>query len=136
VWIFHGDAFDVVMEHSKWLAKLGAVGYDILILINRSFNFISRKMGRGKISLSKKIKDKVKSAVAFINKFESTVCEVAASNGYQYVLCGHIHEPCIKTMVTQCGTVRYLNSGDWIENLTALEYNDAEWKLYRYAEDA
>jgi len=134
-WIFHGDAFDVVMQHSKWLAKLGAVGYDTLILINRFINFFSEKLGKGKISLSKKIKNSVKSAVAFINKFEATVCEIAATNQYSYVICGHIHEPAIKNIVTPEGTVCYLNSGDWIENLTALEYNDKEWKLYRYLED-
>lgn len=135
VWIFHGDVFDVVMQHSKWLAKLGAIGYDTLILINRLVNFISQKMGRGKISFSKKIKNGVKSAVAFINKFESTVCEIAASNEYKYVICGHIHEPAMKTMVTENGPIRYLNSGDWIENLSALEYTNNDWKLYRYLED-
>jgi len=135
VWIFHGDVFDVVMQHSKWLAKLGAIGYDTLILINRLVNFVSEKMGRGKISLSRKVKNGVKSAVAFINKFESTVCDIAASNEYQYVICGHIHEPVIKTMVTDHGSVKYLNSGDWIENLSALEYTDNEWKLYRFNED-
>lgn len=134
-WMFHGDVFDVVMQHSKWLAKLGAIGYDTLILINRFMNFCSEKMGRGKISLSKRIKNGVKSAVAFINKFESTVCEIAAENNYHYVICGHIHEPTIKHIVTEKGTVCYMNSGDWIENLTALEYNNKEWKLYRYYED-
>lgn len=135
VWIFHGDVFDVVMQHSKWLAKLGAIGYDTLILINRFVNFVSEKMGRGKISFSKKIKNGVKSAVAFINKFESTVCEIAASNEYKYVICGHIHEPAMKTMVTEKGPIRYLNSGDWIENLSSLEYTNGEWKLYRFTED-
>lgn len=135
VWIFHGDVFDVVMQHSKWLAKLGAVGYDTLILINRMVNYFSQKIGKGKISFSKRVKNSVKSAVAFINKFESTVCEIAASNKYQYVICGHIHEPAIKTIVTDEGAVVYLNSGDWIENLTALEYVNNEWKLYRYQDD-
>jgi UDP-2,3-diacylglucosamine pyrophosphatase LpxH len=123
------------MQHSKWLAKMGAVGYDALILINRMVNFISDKFGKGKISFSKRIKNSVKSAVAFINKFEHTVCDIATANKYSYVICGHIHEPCMKTMVTEHGTVRYLNSGDWIENLTALEYHNAEWKLYRYHDD-
>ncbi len=135
VWIFHGDVFDVVMQHSKWLAKLGAVGYDMLILINRMVNFFSEKMGKGKISFSKKVKNSVKSAVAFINKFESTVCEIAATNNYKYVICGHIHEPAMKTLVTESGPIVYLNSGDWIENLSALEYTNTEWKLYRYMED-
>lgn len=135
VWIFHGDVFDVVMQHSKWLAKLGAAGYDMLILINRFANYVSRRLGRGKISLSKKVKNSVKSAVAFINKFEATVCEIAASNQFRHVICGHIHEPAIKTIITQHGAVQYLNSGDWTENLTALEYSRNKWSLYKYNDD-
>lgn len=135
VWIFHGDVFDVVMQHSKWLAKLGAVGYDTLILINRFVNFISSKLGRGKVSLSKKIKNSVKGAVKFINKFESTVCDIAADNEFKYVICGHIHQPEIRTIVTEKGPVIYMNSGDWIENLTSLEYNEGKWSIYRYADD-
>ncbi|MCB0699300.1 MAG: UDP-2,3-diacylglucosamine diphosphatase [Chitinophagaceae bacterium] len=135
VWIFHGDVFDVVMQHSKWLAKLGAIGYDTLILINRFVNFISQKLGRGKVSLSKRIKNSVKGAVKFINKFETTVCDIASDNDYKYVICGHIHQPEIRTIVTEKGPVVYMNSGDWIENLTALEYNDSEWSIYRYMDD-
>lgn len=135
VWIFHGDVFDVVMQHSKWLAKLGAIGYDTLILINRLVNFVAIKMGRGKISLSKKVKDSVKSAVKFINNFETTVCDIAVDNEYKYVICGHIHHPEIKTVQTENGSVVYMNSGDWIENLTSLEYTDGKWCIYRYAED-
>lgn len=135
VWIFHGDVFDVVMQHSKWLAKLGAIGYDTLILINRFVNFISEKLGSGKVSLSKKIKNGVKGAVKFINKFESTVCEIAAENKYKYVICGHIHQPEIRTVVTENGAVIYMNSGDWIENLTSLEYADGKWSIYKYFED-
>ena len=136
VWIFHGDVFDVVMQHSKWLAKLGAIGYDTLILINSVVNFFSERAGRGKISLSKKIKDKVKSAVKFINQFETTVCDIAVDNEFDLVICGHIHHPEIKTVETEKGPVVYMNSGDWIENLTTLEYNDGAWTIYRFAEDA
>ncbi len=135
VWIFHGDVFDVVMQHSKWLAKLGAIGYDTLVLINRFVNFISEKAGRGKISFSRKIKNSVKSAVKFINQFEDTVCDIAAENKYRYVICGHIHHPEIKTVGTKDGEVIYMNSGDWIENLTALEYNLGEWSIYKYMDD-
>jgi UDP-2,3-diacylglucosamine pyrophosphatase LpxH len=136
VWIFHGDVFDVVMQHSKWLAKLGAIGYDTLILINSIVNFFSEKAGRGKVSLSKKIKDKVKSAVKFINQFETTVCDIAADNEFDFVICGHIHHPEIRTVETEKRDVVYMNSGDWIENLTTLEYNDGAWNIYRFAEDA
>lgn len=135
LWIFHGDVFDVVMQKGRWLAKLGAVGYDLLILINRFVNWVSEKMGKGKISLSKKVKNSVKSAVKFINNFEETVCEIAAENKYHYVVCGHIHHPEIKTVESKNGSVVYMNSGDWIENLSALEYNDKKWSMYFYAND-
>ena len=135
-WIFHGDVFDITMQNSKWLARLGAVGYDSLILLNRMFNLISESLGKGKLSLSKKIKNSVKSAVKFINSFEQTVADIAISNGYDFVVCGHIHQPEIKTIKNHVGEVTYLNSGDWIENLTALEYNKGKWKIYRFADDS
>jgi UDP-2,3-diacylglucosamine pyrophosphatase LpxH len=134
-WIFHGDVFDVTMQYSKWLAKLGAVGYDMLIGINAFINYISAKIGRGKISLSKKIKHSVKTAVKYINSFEQTAAEIAIEKGYDYVLCGHIHQPCDRMIHTYNGKVNYLNSGDWIENLTALEYSKDKWKVYQYQED-
>ena len=135
-WFFHGDVFDVTMQHSKWLARLGAIGYDLLILINRFANFISEKIfKKGKLSLSKKIKNSVKSAVKFVNNFEQTAADIAISNKYDFVVCGHIHQPEIKVLSNQNGSVTYLNSGDWIENLTSLEYHNKEWKIYRFEED-
>ncbi len=134
-WIFHGDVFDVTMQHSKWLAKLGAEGYDLLILLNRVVNFCCLKLNREKVYLSRNIKNKVKSAVKFINNFEKTASDIAISNAFDYVVCGHIHHPEIKNITNTKGSVIYLNSGDWIENLTALEYQAGEWKLYRYHED-
>jgi UDP-2,3-diacylglucosamine pyrophosphatase LpxH len=134
-WFFHGDVFDVTMRYSKWLAKMGAVGYDVLILINSLVNYFSVKMGRGKISLSKKVKDKVKSAVKFINDFEKTASDIAIEKGYKYVVCGHIHQPAMRRIVTDDGETIYLNSGDWIENLTALEYNNKNWRIYHYHQD-
>ena len=135
VWIFHGDVFDITMQHSKWLAKLGAVGYDTLILLNTLANFISKLLGKGKISLSKRIKDSVKSAVKFINDFELTASEIAISNKYDYVICGHIHQPQMRKVQNEKGSVMYLNSGDWVENLTSLEYHNNEWRIYSFADD-
>ncbi len=134
-WIFHGDVFDVTMKYSKWLAKLGAVGYDTLIHINTFVNWCLTRFGKEKISLSKRVKDSVKSAVKFINDFEKVAADIAIENGFDYVVCGHIHHPEIKKIITEKGEVMYLNSGDWVENLTALEYNEGEWKIYRYLDD-
>lgn len=134
-WFFHGDVFDVTMQHSKWLAKLGAIGYDTLILINTFANFISENFfKRGKLSLSKKIKNSVKSAVKFINNFETTAAGIGIFNKYDYVICGHIHHPEMREISNASGSILYLNSGDWIENLTSLEYNDNTWTIYKYNE--
>ncbi len=134
-WVFHGDVFDVTMKYSKWLAKLGAVGYDTLIVINNMVNWISNKFGQGRISLSKKIKNSVKSAVKFIDDFEETAAGIAIDNQYEYVICGHIHQAQKRMIITDKGAVMYLNSGDWIENLTALEFVNGEWNLFRFEED-
>lgn len=134
-WIFHGDVFDVTMQHSKWLAKMGGKGYDFLILINRFANHVSQKLGRGKLSFSKKIKNGVKGAVKFINDFEKVAADIAIGNKYDYVICGHIHHPEIREISNDRGKVTYLNSGDWVENLTSLEYNNGEWGIYRFFED-
>ncbi len=134
-WVFHGDVFDVTMQHSKWLAKLGSVGYDILILINRFFSFISEKVfHKGKLSLSKKIKESVKSAVSFINNFEQTTADIGISNKFDFVICGHIHHPEIREISNDDGSIIYLNSGDWVENLSALEFANGEWSIYRFKE--
>ncbi|MEO6455162.1 MAG: UDP-2,3-diacylglucosamine diphosphatase [Ginsengibacter sp.] len=135
-WIFHGDVFDVTMQHSKWLAKLGAIGYDILILINRMANFISERIfKKGKLSLSKKIKNSVKTALKFINNFEQTAADIGIFQKYDYVICGHIHHPEMKTITNKEGSIAYMNCGDWIENLTALEYYKGEWHIYRFDEN-
>lgn len=135
-WIFHGDVFDATMKHAKWLARLGGIGYDLLIMLNSFINFVLTKMGREKMSLSKRIKNSVKSAVKYIQDFEQVASDLAVENNFDYLICGHIHQPQIKVMQDsqQRGEVLYLNSGDWIENLTALEYNHGDWKLYQYDE--
>jgi len=132
-WIFHGDVFDTTMKHSKWLAKLGGKGYDLLIIINTFMNWISQRLGRGRVSFSKKIKDSVKGIIKYVNDFENTAAEIAIENDYQYVVCGHIHQPKIREIKAKNNKkVTYLNSGDWVENLTALEYNNQEWNLYEH----
>ena len=129
-WFFHGDVFDVTMQHSKWLAMLGGKGYDALIWFNHLINQVSLALGKGRISLSKKVKESVKSAVKFINHFEETAAEIAIRNGFDYVVCGHIHQPANRTISMNEGQVTYLNSGDWVENCTALEYDQGEWRIH------
>ena len=135
-WIFHGDVFDNTTKGSaKLLAKLGGHGYDMLILMNRFINFSLQKLGREKISFSKKIKNSVKKAVRYISDFEETAASLAIENKYDYVICGHIHHPQYKQFSNKYGKVNYLNSGDWIENLTSLEYYDHGWHIYQYSDE-
>ena len=131
-WFFHGDVFDLTMQYSKWLTRLGAIGYDALILINSALNFILSKLGRPRYSLSKKVKNSVKGAVKFINKFEETVVGIAFERKYKFVICGHIHQPAIKKYSIKNKNIIYLNSGDWVENLTSLEYHNKKWTIYRH----
>lgn len=134
-WVFHGDVFDNTTRGSaKLIAKLGGHGYDWLILINRFVNWCLKKLGRPKLSFSKKIKNSVKKAVSWIADFEQTAAELAIEKKYDYVICGHIHQPQKRTIETKEGSVIYMNSGDWVENLTALEYHNKEWTIYQYNE--
>ncbi|MCG2611579.1 UDP-2,3-diacylglucosamine diphosphatase [Flavobacterium sp. SM15] len=131
-WFFHGDIFDNSVNQAKWIAKLGGIGYDYLILLNRFVNWCLVKFGKEPYSLSKKIKASVKKAVKFISDFENAAIDLAIDNQYDYVVCGHIHEPKLEERTNKKGKTTYLNSGDWIENLTALEYNNKRWKLYKH----
>lgn len=131
-WFFHGDVFDVTMQHSRWLTKLGSVSYDLLICLNYHVNRWMEYMGKEKKSFSKSIKNGVKSAVKYINQFEEICADIAIDKEYDYVVCGHIHQPEIRLIQTKKGEVTYLNSGDWIENLTALEYDKKQWRLMHY----
>jgi UDP-2,3-diacylglucosamine pyrophosphatase LpxH len=134
-WIFHGDVFDATTKGwAKVLARLGGKGYDLLILLNSFINWTLKLFGREKMSFSKKIKAGVKKAVAWIDNFEQTAAELAIEKQYDYVICGHIHQPQQRRINTEKGSVMYLNSGDWVENLTALEYEGNEWKLYHFDE--
>ncbi len=131
-WFFHGDLFDATMTHAKWLARLGGWGYDLLIRINTVVNWTLERVGRPRMSLSRKVKNSVKRAVKFISDFEMTAAEIAIHEGYDRVVCGHIHQPQMRTITTTRGSVEYLNSGDWIEHLSALEYHDGRWHLYMH----
>ncbi|MCU4154822.1 UDP-2,3-diacylglucosamine diphosphatase [Carboxylicivirga sp. A043] len=132
-WLFHGDVFDVFMHHSKWLAKLGAAGYGILTIINRFANLVLSTFRLKKVSLSGDVKKAIKKGKNDItSRFEHTVSNLAIEKKYDYAICGHIHWPEKKIISNNHGSMCYLNSGDWVENNTALEYYDGDWHLYKH----
>jgi UDP-2,3-diacylglucosamine pyrophosphatase LpxH len=132
-WIFHGDVFDNTTRGSaRMIAKLGSNGYGMLILFNRLVNNLLGFIGREKVSISKKIMAGVNKAVAKVNDLEQIASGLAIQKNYDFVICGHIHQPSIKTVENAQGKVVYMNSGDWVEHMTALEYEHKKWKLFQY----
>ncbi|UTJ06444.1 UDP-2,3-diacylglucosamine diphosphatase [Arcobacter roscoffensis] len=126
-YITHGDFFDSITMTKKWLAILGDYGYDLLLYLNAALNFTRQKLGIKKYwSLSKYVKDSVKSSVSFINDFESVLSNHAKNKGYDGIICGHIH----KAEIRDIDGIEYLNCGDWVESCTAIvETFDGEFKI-------
>ncbi|TNE52628.1 MAG: UDP-2,3-diacylglucosamine diphosphatase [Bacteroidetes bacterium] len=134
-WVFHGDVFDASVQRARWLARLGSTGYDLLIRCNRLINRSRRLFGFAPVSFAARIKKSVKGAVKYISDFEDTAIQLAAEQEYDYVICGHIHRPQIREVTAGNGrTITYMNSGDWVEHLTALEFHNGKWQLYQYDE--
>jgi len=134
-WVFHGDVFDNATKGSaKFWAKMGSNGYAMLLGFNHFINWLMKLLGRERVSLSKKIMEKVNQAFIKIDKFETLVAELAIEKKYDYVICGHIHQPKKRVISNKNGNVIYLNSGDWVEHLTALEYYNNDWHIYTYDE--
>lgn len=130
-YVVHGDIFDTVTTKLKWIARLGDVSYTFLLWLNKHYNHWREKRGLPYYSLSQVIKSKVKGAVSFISDFETQLAAVAKVRHCHGVICGHIHTPADKMI----GNIHYLNSGDWVESLTALvETYDHEWKIIRYTD--
>jgi UDP-2,3-diacylglucosamine pyrophosphatase LpxH len=115
-YVFHGDIIDVFITKYKWLSKIGSVGYDLALWLNRWYNKYRTWRKLPYQSISKKIKEGVKAATNYINDFETTALKIAEKHGCDGVICGHIHQP--EDVVIN--NKHYLNSGDWVENQTAL----------------
>jgi UDP-2,3-diacylglucosamine pyrophosphatase LpxH len=126
-YIFHGDVIDVFITKYKWLSKIGSVGYDFALWLNRIYNTYRKWRKLPYISISQKIKESVKVATNYVNDFEVTALSMATKKGCNGVICGHIHQPADRMI----GGKRYLNSGDWIENMSAILV-DTYGKLYLY----
>lgn len=131
-WFFHGDAFDASVLISPWLARIGGRGYDWLIRLNTWINRWRTSFGFEKISFAHRIKGSVKHAVKFISDFEKTAIGIGLKKGVNAVVCGHIHKPCIQEISINGAQITYMNSGDWVENMTSLEYRGGIWRLYRH----
>lgn len=129
--VVHGDGFDQIVTKLRWLAALGAMAYDTLLRVNRLYNGWRSFRGKPYYSLSKKIKSQVKGAVSFVGKYEDQLQKLAQRKGCDGIICGHIHTPADKKI----GEIHYLNSGDWVETLSAVvEHHDGRMEVLLYTE--
>ena len=127
--VIHGDVFDQVTTHCKWLSMLGSIGYDQLLRLNRAYNWWRQLRGKEYFSLSKAIKAKVKQAVSFAGHYEDKLQKMARDREMHGIICGHIHTAADKTIQG----VHYLNSGDWVESRTAIvEHLDRRMEVISY----
>lgn len=133
MWIFHGDVFDhTTYGTAKLWGRMGSNGYAMLLAFNKFINRCSKLTGHGQVSFSKKIMSQINKYVIKVNQFENLVAELAIEKKFDYVICGHIHQPNKKEFITTKGKVIYLNSGDWVEHMTSLEYYENDWHLYQH----
>ena len=129
--VIHGDAFDGVVQHARWLAILGDWAYVTVLAINHWFNLVRRKLGFEYWSLSAYLKNKVKNAVQFVDNYEHALAAEARRRGVDGVVCGHIH----KAEIRELGGILYCNDGDWVESCTALvEHSDGRLEIIRWAD--
>lgn len=127
--VTHGDIFDRITTQMKWLAHLGDVGYTLLLWFNQWYNRYRHFRGKPYYSVSQRIKQKVKSAVSYISNFETTLTEFAHARKCDGIICGHIHHPANRFY----NEIHYLNSGDWVETMSALvEDDNGQWNIIYY----
>ncbi|HRP79891.1 MAG TPA: UDP-2,3-diacylglucosamine diphosphatase, partial [Aquamicrobium sp.] len=124
--VIHGDVFDVVVRHARWLAFLGDWAYEVALALSTRVNRIRRRLGLTYWSLSAWAKLKVKNAVNFIGRFEETLASEAERQGVDGVICGHIHHATQRDF----DGLAYINTGDWVESCTAVvEHADGTMEI-------
>ena len=132
-WIFHGDVFDhTTTNQARFWGKLGSNGYAALLAFNKAINRIMKVIGKEKVSLSRKIMEQFHKRFVHIEAFETMIAELAIEKKYDCVICGHIHQPQKRIIANEKGKVTYMNSGDWVEHMTALEYYNNDWHLHTH----
>lgn len=130
-YVLHGDVFDKVTTRMGWLARVGDVGYSLLLWWNKAYNAARRRKGLPYYSLSREIKNKIKLSVSYMSDYQKHIVEIARAKKCQGVICGHIHHP----EKRYYDEILYLNSGDWIESLSALtQDHQGNWEVVMYGQ--
>ncbi|SOE23450.1 UDP-2,3-diacylglucosamine pyrophosphatase LpxH [Spirosomataceae bacterium TFI 002] len=130
MFVTHGDIFDMVTNKMKWLAYIGDIGYTFLLWLNKLYNQYRVKNGLPYYSLSQRVKGSIKIAVNYVSDYEAQLSEVAKSKNCDGIICGHIHQAAIKDI----NDIKYMNSGDWVETMSALvEDHDHNWEIVYFS---
>ncbi|TAF65369.1 MAG: UDP-2,3-diacylglucosamine diphosphatase [Cytophagales bacterium] len=131
-YVVHGDVFDSVTKKWRWLAQIGSVLYNLLLWLNKFYNIYRKKLGLAPQSFSYYLKTRVKSIFSRPARYEQKLLKLTRQKECEGIICGHTHKPTIK----QIEEIVYMNSGDWVESLTALlEDEEGNWQLYRYTDE-
>ncbi len=133
-WFIHGDAVEMLLGTPRWLSRLGSISYDTLESLSGCINRVRGWFGAGKVSLATRFKDGLPAARRHVARYEEAVARFAARAGYAAVVCGHIHVAAQRMITVDGRTVEYLNSGDWVDSLSALEFADGAWRVVRWTE--
>lgn len=132
-WFLHGDAFDLALGTSRVTGWIGTIAYDAVASLGVCLNAIGRRFGLRPVSLADVCKRGVPAARRHIARYEDFCMNAAAARGFDTVVTGHIHVPCMRNRMMDGREVTYLNSGDWVDSLTALENVDGAWRVVSYA---
>ncbi len=131
-WFLHGDAFDLALGTGRVLSWIGAKSYDAVVTLGTGLNLCRRLLGLDRVSIANTFKHNVPAARKHIARYEECCVRAAAARGYDVVITGHIHVPAMRTHQVDGRDVTYLNSGDWVDSLSALEYANGAWSLVRW----
>lgn len=125
--LLHGDEFDQITRHHRWVAVLGDVAYNLLVRLNGMLSWTRRRLGiAGYWSLAGYAKRRVKKALQFVFDFEDAALHSARQRGLDGIVCGHIHCAALRAV----GVLHYVNCGDWVDSCTAIvEHTDGRLEL-------
>lgn len=133
VWFHHGDKYDTTVKNQSF-AAFGGYLYEHLILAEKGFNYLLKLLKIKPFKLAKRLKAFSKKMSAKSANFEDKALIESIKKQYDIMICGHVHKPQNRVFTNKEGSVLYLNSGDWIENLSSLEYNHQTWEVIEFEE--
>ncbi|HMG15938.1 MAG TPA: UDP-2,3-diacylglucosamine diphosphatase [Saprospiraceae bacterium] len=133
--VIHGDKFNSTIINSSLIFIIGTKTYSVLVALSKAINIKRLINNKSYISFASKIRLKINKAGKYMHDFEQASAAYASKEHFDGIICGHTHVPSIQHINNGSESIHYLNSGDWIENMSALEFNNESWTIYRYMDE-